>query len=187
MSGPAPREAWRRALHLLSGTLALAAFLPAAIVPWGFAALLAAALALEAARLAAPPGGPPLGPGVGAMFRPGEARGLSGASLLAVGYAAVFLAFPGSAAARAVLVTATADPAAAAAGTLLGRATGHKTWVGTGAAFSTAALVLLLTRVPAVPALAAAAAAAAAERLPWRGADNVAIPLATAAVLRLLG
>ena len=188
MSGPAPHEVRRRALHLASGSLALVVFLPPRTVVPALLVLVALACGLEAwRRRAARVGRSPFGAGVEALFRATERGAVSGATLLAVGYLAAWLVAPGATAGRAMLVAATADPAGAAVGTRFARTVGRKTWAGTLGAFLVAAAVLLATNLPAPHALAGAAAAAAAERLPWRGVDNVAVPVITAAVLRLLG
>lgn len=188
MSAPAPHEGRRRALHVASGSLALVVFLPPRTVVPALLALVALACGLEALRRrAARSGRPPFGVGVEALFRAAERGAVSGATLLAVGYLAAWLVAPGVTAGRAILVAATADPAGAAAGTRFGRTAGRKTGVGTLGVFLVAAAVLLATNLPVLYALAGAAAAAAAERLPWRGVDNVAVPVMTAAVLRLLG
>jgi dolichol kinase len=188
VSGPAPHEVQRRLLHLASGSLALAVFLPPLTVVLLLAVLVALACGLEVwRRRAARAARASFSAGVEGMFRPAERAAVSGATLLAVGYLAAWLVAPGAAAARATIVAAAADPTAAAVGTRVAPAAGRKTWAGTLGAFVAAVAVLLATGLSAPHALAGAAAAAAAERLSWRGADNIAIPVATAAVLRLLG
>lgn len=186
MTGAA-REGWRRALHLASGSLGLLALaLPRPAVGPLLLALLVLALGLEGYRLRAPRAGTVLERLAWGAFRPAELRGVSGATLLAAGYAAAWWLAPGRAAASAIVVTAVADPAAATAGRLAVPAGTAKTWTGTLAAFGAAVLVLaaLGYGIPAV--FLGAAAAAAAERAPWRGADNVAVPLLTAAALELV-
>ncbi len=181
-----PEEAWRRTVHVASGALGpLVAQLPTAAASLALGALVALAGAAEAARLASPRVHAWLDGIAGPLFRPAEARGVSGASTLALGYALAWWLFPVGAAERAILVEALADPMAATVGARAGGSTG-KTWAGTAACAVTAALVLLLTRVPPLVAGTAAVAAAVAERAPWRGADNVTVPVLVAAVLRLL-
>jgi dolichol kinase len=106
--------------------------------------------------------------------------------VLLVGYTATWALFPVAVAAAALAVTAVADPAAALAGRLAAPPGGGKTWTGSGAAFVAAVATLAVFGAWLLPAVAAAAAAALAERVPGRGADNVVMPLATAAVLRVL-
>ena len=120
------------------------------------------------------------------MMRPSEQRGASGALWLVIGYTAAWLLFPVPSAARGMVVAATCDPAAAFVGRLAVPAGGRKTLAGSAGAFTAASAVLLAlgTRWPA--ALAAGGVAALVERLPGRGLDNIAIPLATAATLRVL-
>lgn len=188
MSGPAPHEVRRRVLHLASGSLALTVFLPPHTAVPVLAVLVALACGLEVRRRrAAWAARASFGAGVEGLFRPAERAAVSGATLLAVGYLAAWLVAPGASAGRATLVAAAADPAAAAVGGRFAPAAHRKTWAGTLGAFVAAAAVLLATNLPALHALAGAAAAAAAERLSWRGADNIAVPVVTAAVLRLLG
>jgi dolichol kinase len=120
------------------------------------------------------------------VMRPAEERGILGSTMLMTGYALAWLLFPASAAAPAIMVTAAADPAAATFGPMLSRQRGRKTIAGSLAAAGVAFIVLLLTTPSWIAALVAAIAAALAERLPGAGLDNLAIPLATAAVLVLL-
>jgi dolichol kinase len=186
-TGIAPNEIRRRTLHVAAGVLGpLAALLGPGIATPAFVALVAVAGAAELARFRWPGFGARLERLAGGAFRPGESRGVTGASLLAAGFAVSWWLFPAAGAERAILVAALADPMAAAVGTRFGGGTG-KSWVGSTACAVTAALVLLLTGVGAAPAAVAAIVAAATERAPWRGADNVAIPLGVGAVLWWLG
>lgn len=188
MSGPAPREGGRRALHLASGALGVvAAVASPAAGRWIFLGALAAAGVLEALRLTSDPAARALARVTGPLFRPGEARAVSGATLLAAGYALAWLLFPAATAARAITVTAVADPVAAWAGSRGGGTPGRKSVAGTAAAFVAALAVLAAWRTALPLALAGAVAAALAERIPGRGVDNVAIPLATAAALMVAG
>ncbi len=181
-----PEEAWRRTVHVASGALGpLAAGLPPPVAALAFGGLVATAGAAEVARLASPRVHAWLDRFAGVLFRPAEARRISGATTLAVGYALAWWLFPVGAAERAILVEALADPMAATVGSRAGGSAG-KTWAGTAACAVTAALVLLLTRVPPLVAGTAAVAAAVAERAPWRGVDNITVPVLVAAVLRLL-
>jgi len=183
----APREGRRRALHLASGLLGGVALLaPHGVTSVVLYALLAVALVLEGARHDSPSAQAWLDRLALGSFRPRETRRVSGPTLLAAGYAVTWLAFPGPGAGAAILVTALADPAAAFAGSRIAPPGGGKTWAGTAAAFTVALAVLAALRTPWATAAAAAAAAALAERVDWRGVDNLLLPLATAAALRVL-
>jgi dolichol kinase len=183
--GRASSEPWRRLVHLASGALGPAAVLAGPAAAPAFAGLLVVAGAAEAARLRSPRAREAIGRVVGALFRPGEAHGISGATTLLLGFAVTWWLFPPAVAARAMVVTAVADPAAATVGRYAG-SRGRKSWAGSVACAAAAALVLIAWGVAAPAAGATAVVAAAAERVPWRGVDNVTIPLAVAAALRLL-
>lgn len=173
----------RRALHAFSGIVGpVAAALGARAAP-AFAVLVAGAAIAECTRLCWPRARRALDRVAGAWFRPAEASAISGATMLAFGYALTWWLFPGPAAERAIVVAALADPMAATVGTRFGGGR-RKSWVGSAACAATAALVLLLSGSPALVALGAAVVAAAVERAPWRGADNVAVPVCVGAVLR---
>ena len=183
----APNEIRRRALHVAAGVLGpLAAWLGPGIATPAFAALVAVAGAAEWARFHWPGVEARLERLAHGALRPWEARSVSGASLLAVGFAVAWWLFPSAVAERAILVAALADPMAATVGSRFGGGT-RKSWVGTAACAVTAALVLLLTGLRVVPTAAAAVVAAVAERVPWHGVDNVAVPLGVGAVLWWLG
>lgn len=179
-------ETWRRTIHVAAGALGpLAAHLPPQLAAVGFGALVALAGVAEAMRLGSARAHAAFERFAGHLFRPAEATGLSGATTLALGFALAWWLFPPGVAERAILVTAFADPMAATVGTRARRA-GGKTWAGSAACAVTAALVLLLTRVPPAAAVAGGLVAALAERAPWRGADNVTLPLLVGAALLLL-
>ncbi len=122
------------------------------------------------------------------VFRPEESHRLSGAFWLVVGYAvASWVPFPGPPA--GVLAAAFADPAASILGARWGGGGGggtRKRWVGTAAAWATAAAVLMSLRLPLHAALAGAFAAAVAERVPRPFDDNLVVAPAVATVTWLL-
>ncbi len=183
---PSASATWRRSIHVLSGGVGpLATHLPPTVAALVFGGLVAVAGGAETARLASPGVQAWFDRLVGPLFRPAERAGISGATTLVLGYALAWWLFPVGAAERAILVTALADPMAAMVGTRFGAGPG-KTWAGSAACAVTAALVLLLTQIPLPVAAAAGAGAAVAERVAWKGADNIAIPVVVAAVLRLL-
>lgn len=185
MTGVAPREGRRRVLHLASGVLGLAALAgtPLRIMTAVLVSLAVLALLAEVVRRRRPAANAALTRLSGGAFRPAEADAVSGATYLALGYAAAWLAFTGSAAALAIVVTAVADPSAAAVGRRFSAVSGRKTWAGTAAAFAAALAVLALAGRSWRVAGTAALVAALAERMPGRGLDNFAVPLATAAAL----
>jgi dolichol kinase len=183
----APREGLRRAVHVLTGlalaltstllshtamTLVLLGILPVTII---LELLRRRSPALQAilTRLS-----------LGAL-RPSEARGVTGAAVLAAGIALAWLIFPAVIAQRSILVVATADPAASAIGTWL-NPPGRKTIAGSLACLVTALLALLITRTSLPIASIAAVAATIAERMPGRALDNITVPLVTGAVLLAL-
>ncbi len=185
-AGRARREAWRRAVHAASGLLGLvAARLSARQAGALFVLVVLAAVGAEVARRTWPRFRGVVERVAGDLFRPAEQRGLSGAATLAVGYAVTWWVFPAAAATPAILVAAIADPIAATVGSQVPGG-GRKTWAGTAACACAAALVLLPTGAPPAAVVAAALVAAAAERAPWRGSDNLTVPIAVAGVLWVL-
>lgn len=183
MTVPARREGGRRLVHLATGLVGVAALQLAEPRATLLVALIfAAALALEIARRASPLR-EPLGRLSGGLYRPAEAGRVSGATLLTGSYLLVWLLFPAAVAARAIVVAAVADPAAAAVGSRWSDRPGRKTMAGSLAALAAALLVLLAWNTALAPAVVAAVVAAGAERVPGAGLDNVAVPLATAFAL----
>ena len=177
------REVRRRALHVAAGVLGpLAAALGAPLASPAFAVLLLLAAAAELARHRWPAARAALELAAGGAFRPQEASGISGASTLALGFALSWWLFPSGAAERGILVAALADPVAATVGSRFGGGR-RKSWPGSLACAATAALVLAVTGVAPGPAILIGVAAAVAELAPWRGVDNVAVPVAVAALL----
>ncbi len=187
MTAPARRESWRRVLHLASGGLGLAApLLPPRLAGLGFLALVVLALGLELARGWVPAVHAYLERHLGGLFRPGETGRVSGAATLALGYALAWWLFAPGVASRAIVVTAVADPAGAVVGRRLHPGAGGKTLAGSAAVLLAALAGLLAMGTSPLPAVLAAGAAALAERAPWPAADNVAVPLLTAAALWVL-
>ena len=174
----------RRALHAASGAIGpLAAAVGTRVATPAFAVLVALACAAEAARFLWPAGRTTLDRLAGGLFRPDEAFMVSGATTLALGYALAWWLFPVAAAERAILMAALADPMAALIGSRFGGGR-RKSWAGSAACAGTAALVLLLTGVAGATSAVAGVVAAILERAPWRGADNIAIPVGAGVVLR---
>lgn len=127
-----------------------------------------------------------LGSLFGDLFRPGEEGGVTGPAALAWGYAASWLLFAPRVATAAILVAALADPAAALVGRRLGDGR-RKSWQGTLACAVTAWVVLAASGWSGGAAAGGAVAAAVAERAPWRGADNLFVPVVVGASLTLAG
>jgi dolichol kinase len=187
---PAAREAARKAIHAAAGTAAalVAWFLP----PLPARALLAAAalfaLAMDLIRLRVPAADRRFRLAVGAMLRPAERRGLTGATMLALGAALTALIFPGRVAAVGILYAAIGDASAALVGSRLGRRTYRpgRTVEGTLAFFAAALAVGYAAPGTGLPAAAAAALAVTlVEAAPVPIDDNVTIPVAGAAAYRL--
>jgi dolichol kinase len=183
----ADQEDWRRVLHAASSVLG-----PLALGLSGhggtimLAALAGLALVLEVARHTIPSVRRAVGNLAHAVFRPDEESGISGATVLAFGYLATWGLFDARSAAAAIVVGGLADPAAALVGRRWGRQ-GGKSMEGSAACAGTAAATLLVCGYSAAPALLGGVVAAVAERAPWRGADNVLVPLAVGGALSMLG
>lgn len=189
-AGPrtAPHEDWRRTVHVASGLLGpLALRLPGRSAALAFFSGLAlAALVLEAARRHSPAVRRAVDALGGPLFRREEARGVSGPTTLALGYAVSWWVFAPRVAAVAIVVAALADPAAALVGRRFGRGAA-KSLAGSAACAGVAACVLVLAGA-SLPAVAVGATLATlAERAPWPGVDNLLVPLAAGSALTLLG
>ena len=186
-AGTARREDWRRAVHVASAVLGPAALLvPPHLARASFAALAGLAAALDLLRLASPRTGRLVAAVAGSAFRPSESRAPSGATALAWGYFAAWALFDPRFAAAAVVVAGLADPSAAWVGRRFGRGPG-KTLAGSAACATMGGLVLVAFGFSATAALAGGLVAALAERVPWRGVDNLLVPLAVGGALALLG
>lgn len=185
MSGSAPREDWRRLAHLATGVVVLAtAFVPHRVTSVVLLVLVGAAAVAEVARRRVPAAQRGIEAIGGAMLRPREAQGITGPTLLVIGYALTWFLFSPGAAVPGMVVAAVADPAAALIGRKWGRVPGRKSLAGSAAAFAASCAVLFAMALPPGAALVAGAAAAVAERLP--DGDNVAVPVATAFALQVL-
>jgi len=154
----------------------------ASVATPAFAILVVIAAAAEAARLASPQAAALVARVAGGAFRPAEVRRPSGAGTLALGYALTWWLFPAAVAEAAIVVTALADPAAAIVGSRYGRGAA-KSLAGSLACAGAAALVLAVFGVGPAALVLAAIGAAVAERSPWRGTDNLAVPLVVGALL----
>ena len=186
-SGAATREDWRRAVHAASAGLGPPALhLPGDKGTFVLTALGVAAVLLETARLTVPALRRSIDAVAHDLFRPSEERRVSGPTMLALGYLATWWLFEARVAAAAIVVGGLADPAAALVGRRWGRGA-HKSLAGSAACGVVAIAALLLSGRPVVAALIGGTVAAVAERAPWRGADNLLVPLAVGAALTVWG
>lgn len=189
----APRESERRVLHAATAAAGLCLLVPDfnSLARIALAIIAALAIVAEFARRRFAPVRSAVDRAGVRWLRPDERASIAGSTWLALGYAATAVIWPGPVAGRAVAVAALSDPAASAVGRRFARASGRKTTAGSAAAFASAGVVLLAIGLLSgegagaeVPV--AALVAAAAERVPWRGLDNLLIAPATAAALGLL-
>jgi len=120
------------------------------------------------------------------LLRGREARGLSGATFMAIGYLAVLVLYPLPVAVVAMLYLGLGDASAALIGKRIGRhaTPWGKSWEGTAAGFSVnLAVGLAMIGIPPGAALAGAIAASAAELLPVPPDDNLTVPVIGGGVL----
>jgi dolichol kinase len=187
------RETARKSIHVASAVVPVGVWL--APRPLAVAALLgiaAVALLVEAARRYSRPVRYAFLRRTRTMLRSRERRGLSGATWMALAYAAAIVLFPTPIAVAAMLFAALGDGAAALAGRRWGRhrLRGGKSWEGFAAGLAVNAAVAvsvasLAAGVPLPAALAGAAAAAVVELLPLPVDDNVLVTLAGGAAMLL--
>jgi dolichol kinase len=181
----APREDWRRLVHLATGAAAFATTLvPDRATSLILGLLLGVAVVAELARRRSAAVRDIIEWAGGSMLRPAERKRVTGPTLLVAGYALAWFLFPAAVAMPAMVVAAVADPAAALVGRRLGRRPGRKSLAGSVAAYLAAAGALIALAVPLTAAAAAGVVAALAERAPE--VDNVAVPVATATALQVL-
>ena len=190
-----PPPVWRRLFHLTAGSAIPVAglLIPSQLFIPALAALLGIALAVEAARLMLEPLNRVLLCLFSPLLKQQENRQLTGSTYMLISALAVFLLFDTRIAAAAMLFLSLGDPAAALVGTRLrGPRFFGKSPVGT-AAFVVVSLGVCAVLVSAgvVPfhwgLLAGAVVAGIVELLPIPLDDNLTIPLASGAVMRLLG
>lgn len=178
------RKAIHAGLSIAAATVVLVLDpVPAAVV---LAAATMAALAVELGRR--------LSPAVAGAFsrlegllKPREATGLTGATLLSIGFTATAVTFPGGPALAGILLAGLADPAAALVGRRYGRVRypGGKSLAGS-VAFLVVALVLglALGLGPGTAALVAMALTAV-EAVTLPVDDNLYLPVAGAALVMM--
>ena len=174
----------RRLLHACSASLLLLQYFGSPLLLRnGLMGCAALAVALDSLRLAKPAFGAFIAGWV-PVFRASESTRLSGATWLSVGYALAAW-FPHPAAIAGILAGAFSDPAASWAGSMVAKPSNKKTWVGSGAAATAAAVVLLVMGIPLVAVVGGAVAAMVFER--WSGPlnDNLVVAPGVALVVWL--
>ena len=170
-AGVLGKEHARKFTHVAAGVLAMAA---PRFVPYGVVVLLAVAFALALALLR--------GKRFLASITTSDRR-THGTWLMPVGIAFTAFFFPvDSLYVPAIGVLAFADAAAGIAG----RGKNGKTSAGSAAFFAVSLAVLLPSGTGVADAVLASAVLAVLERLCPRGTDNLALPLAAGALLRVL-
>ena len=121
------------------------------------------------------------------LASPRDAQGLASSTWYAAGVVVVLVVFPYHAAISAILVLALADPVAS----YMGRRWGRVPFLGGSLEgtmiFAVVALAVLLPRHPPLIAVVTALCAAVVERVSWPFDDNFTVPIATAAMLAVLG
>lgn len=183
---PRRREAIRKSLHIAISLVAAALVLtlPAATARLLFLATAGVALLVDFGRLARTPLRRPFLRLFAPLLRDSETRALTGASTLALGFAAAVLLFDASFAAAGILYAGLADAAAAIAGRTIGR---HRFASGKSLEGSGAFLVVATLIGWALPGIALPAAFLAAvpltllEAVPLPVHDNLVLPPAGAA------
>lgn len=183
----AEREDWRRALHAASAGLGPAVLaLPEHTATFALGGIALLAVSLEVLRHRAASARRLIDAVAHTLFRPTEQQGLSGPTALAWGYFAAWVLFGPRHAAAAIVVGGLADPAAALIGRRYGRGPG-KTLVGSATCAGVSAVALAAWGFAPSAAVVGGLVAAVAERAPWRGADNLLVPLAVGGALAALG
>jgi dolichol kinase len=181
---------WRKAFHALNAVLiasVIAVLEPSrGIAVAGLSVLTLAAFAIDALRLSNPRANEIFFRAFGKLASPREARRIASSTWYMVGILAVVAVFPREVAISAILVLGLCDTAAAWVGRRLGRRPFLGGTLEGSLAFFAVGVVILATRHAWPAALAAAAAAALAERRSWPLDDNLAIPIASAAVIQAM-
>jgi dolichol kinase len=121
------------------------------------------------------------------LASPRDAKGLASSTWYALGVLVVLSLFPYQAAISAILVLALADPVASYAGRRWGRIAFLGGSLEGTLIFALVAFAVLLPRHPPLVAVATALCAAVVERVSWPFDDNFTVPIATAAMLAVLG
>lgn len=126
---------------------------------------------------------------LGSLLKPREATGLTGATLLSVGFTVTAVAFPGAPALAGILLAGLADPAAALAGRRYGRVRypGGKSAAGSGAFLVVALVMGLALGLAPGTAILVATALTAVEAFTLPIDDNLYLPVAGAALVMVTG
>lgn len=184
-------QPWRRLFHAFNGVAVWAAVevlgLPIAWTVGILAVAFVLLAGLDLLRLRLPRANEAFFRAFRLLASPREATGPASSTWYALAMLLALVVFPAREALSGILVLALADPAAS----YLGRRWGRRPFLGGSvegtAVFVAVSLAILLARHPLPVAVPAAVAAALAERRSWPLDDNLAVPLATGAVLTLLG
>jgi dolichol kinase len=182
---------WRKAFHAFNAVFiasVIELLEPSrGIAVAGLSALVLTAFMLDALRFSNPRTNELFFRAFGKLASPREARRIASSTWYMVGILAVVALFPREVAISAILVLGLCDPAAAWVGRRLGRRSFLGGTLEGSLAFFAVGVVILAARHAWPAALAAAAAAALAERRSWPLDDNLAIPIASAAVIQAMG
>ncbi|MDQ3556280.1 MAG: hypothetical protein M3409_05840 [Gemmatimonadota bacterium] len=175
------REVSRKAFHLASVAVPLGVWwTPRPVAATVLAAVALLALLIDTARLRFRPARLHFLRSTRTMLRAHERRGLSGATYMALAYAAAVLLFPGPVAVVAMLYNGLGDATAALVGKRFGRhrTRGGKSWEGFAAALAVnVGIGLAVPGIGALPALVGGLAGAALELAPLPLDDNVRVVL----------
>ena len=180
----------RKAIH--AGLSLAAATVVLVLEPVTAATVLAAAtmaaLAAELARRLSPAVARLFGR-LASLLKPREATGLTGATLLSVGFTATAVTFPGDPALAGILLAGLADPAAALVGRRYGRVRypGGKSAAGSGAFLAVALVLGLALGLAPGTAILVATALTAVEAFTLPIDDNLYLPVAGAALVMMAG
>lgn len=184
-------EIARKSIHV-AATLGAAAVV-LLLSPLNAAAVLAGAtavaLTVEALRMVSPRLEQGFRSLFGSMLRRKEARRITGATTLAVGFTLAAVVLPGPAAMAGILSAGIGDAAAATVGRRWGRHRypGGRSLEGSGALLAVVLVVGMALGLGPVAAFALGAAVTVLEGLPLPLDDNLYLPIVAAAVFHALG
>lgn len=182
---------WRKLFHAAGGLLAagILSFLdvPQAVALAILGGLLVVSAVLDAIRLKRPRANEVFLGTFRHLVSPREAAGVASSTWYVLGLLLTVALFSREVAVSGILLLALADPSASWVGSRWGRRPFLGATLEGSAVFLAVALALLLARHPWPVALGAALVTTLAERLAWPLDDNLAVPLAGAGAVSLLG
>lgn len=184
-------QPWRRLFHAVNGLAAAGVLsytdISRSLALWILGGLLAAMVVLDGVRLRSTRANTLFFAAFHRIASPREATGPASSTWYALGLLLTVAFFSREAAISGILVLAVADPTAS----YIGRRWGRRPLLGASlegtVVFFVVAGAVLLARHPWPVAVTAALVTALAERLAWPLDDNLAVPLAGAAAVTLLG